>query len=147
MISLGKKMKKKFLWIMLGLSATFAVSAHPLPLIIEDEGLAAVSDEISSMVYQDKSFDSFKNYSCKVVGEKAALSESAAVEAYFLTTADACGWGAAFGPMWLVRTSGGRDPLCSARAVARFMPEGSEKLDAKYQGWWRSHRAFRICNL
>ncbi|PMS26215.1 hypothetical protein C0Z19_08295 [Trinickia soli] len=111
MISLGKKMKKKFLWIMLGLSATFAVSAHPLPLIIEDEGLAAVSDEISSMVYQDKSFDSFKNYSCKVVGEKAALSESAAVEAYFLTTADACGWGAAFGPMWLVRTSGGEGSI------------------------------------
>lgn len=105
------QMNKKLAWIVLGLIATFARSPHALALTIEDTGLAAVSDEISSVVYKDKSFESFKDYSCKIVGEKIALSVSPAVETYFLTTTDACGWGAALGPIWLVRTFGGTDSL------------------------------------
>jgi hypothetical protein len=87
--------------------ANFATS-QVLALSIEDENMAAMSNIVSSSVYNDKSFAPFVDYSCKIVGEKIQLSETPAATTYFLTTADACGWGAALGPIWLVRTVGGK---------------------------------------
>lgn len=99
-------MKKNFVWMLLGLGAIFCLSGGARAVTIEDEGLHKLSDAISLVVSNDKSYDSFKDYSCEIVGKKIDLSDTQTVTAYFLTTANACGWGAALGPIWLVRMSG-----------------------------------------
>ena len=60
---------------------------------IEDGGFGGVSNLAASIIYNDHSFDVFRDLSCRIVGEKIALSNASAVTAYFITTADGCGWG------------------------------------------------------
>ncbi|WP_146014021.1 hypothetical protein [Trinickia dabaoshanensis] len=74
---------------------------------VQDESLHGVSNVATSVVYNDPSFDAFRSLSCKMVGEKISLSSVPTVTTYFITTADACGWGAALGPIWLIRVSEG----------------------------------------
>lgn len=98
----------KLLLIFIGASwAASPVSA----LTIEDDGIAAVSNQINSVIYNDESFVPYEHYSCKIVGEEILLSETQTMRTYFVTTADACGWGAALGPIWLVRIAGGEPSL------------------------------------
>jgi hypothetical protein len=66
-----------------------------------------MTDVVASIIYSDRSFDIFRSLSCKMIGEKIPLSSAPAVTTYFVTTADACGWGAALGPIWLIGVSGG----------------------------------------
>jgi len=108
MPSIGKNCstKKNFVRILLELGAIFCLSGGALAVTVEDEGLHKLSDAISLVVSNDKSFDSFKGNSCEIIGEKIDLTDTRAVTTYFLTTANACGWGAALGPIWLVRSSG-----------------------------------------
>jgi hypothetical protein len=100
--------KKERLPILLVVASVSCTPGLASALTIEDKDIGLVGDSVSSAVYADKSFDPFKDYSCKIVGEKIALSTEEVAATYFLTTADACGWGAALGPVWLVRVSRGR---------------------------------------
>jgi hypothetical protein len=92
----------------IGMSAWlfFCSPASALTMTIEDQGLSALPPQVRATVQADKSFAPFRDLSCKLRGEKTALGAGARVTTYFLTTAGACGWGAALGPIWLVRASG-----------------------------------------
>ena len=46
--------------------------------------------------------------SCKLIGKPVDLTGSGTNTGYVATTAEACGWGAALGPIWVVR--GGVNP-------------------------------------
>ena len=81
--------------------------ALALTVTIEDQSLSALPPDVSATVQADRSFAPFRDLSCKLMGERAALPAGEHAASYFLTTEDACGWGAALGPIWLVRVSGG----------------------------------------
>lgn len=98
---------KNILKFLLGFLFAFCAGSRASALTIEDDAIAEVGNNISSVVYGDRSYIPFKDYSCKIVGEKIPLSATPTATTYFLTTANACGWGAALGPIWLVRTEGG----------------------------------------
>lgn len=69
---------------------------------IEDKDLKPLEGEIDKAVLGHKSFIPLKSISCHLVGKSAKLSNNREYPGYFVTTADACGWGAALGPIWLV---------------------------------------------
>ena len=94
--------------LVIGMSAWFFLcsQASALTITIEDQGLSALPPEVRATVQVDKSFAPFRDLSCKLTGEKVALAAGEQVTTYFVTTKGACGWGAALGPIWLVRVSG-----------------------------------------
>jgi hypothetical protein len=72
--------------------------APPLTLSIEDHGLRPVPAKVAAAIKRDA-----EHYgSCKLIGEPILPSLSQNQQTYFATTADACDWGAALGPIWIV---------------------------------------------
>ena len=67
-------------------------------LTIEDSQLAPVLSDIAAAVKRDPDYSS----TCKLKGKQILPSVSQTLLTYFVTTADACGWGAALGPIWIV---------------------------------------------
>ncbi|QPF83020.1 hypothetical protein IC762_25215 [Bradyrhizobium genosp. L] len=67
-------------------------------LTIEDRELAPVPSDVSKAVKHDPAYAD----SCKLIGRPILPSIGAALRTYFVTTADACGWGSAVGPIWIV---------------------------------------------
>jgi hypothetical protein len=81
--------------------ARAAYGAAPA-ISIEDHRLHAVPAGIAAIVIKDQSFDAFKQLGCKTAGTEVALHERSASTAWFITTANECGWGAALGSIWIV---------------------------------------------
>jgi hypothetical protein len=77
--------------------------AHPM-LTIEDRDLAPVPSAVTAAVKQDKSGSG----SCRLIGKPISPSVSTTRRTYFVTTADACDWGAALGPIWIVVVGDGK---------------------------------------
>ncbi|MBR8301740.1 hypothetical protein KDW49_13605 [Burkholderia dolosa] len=73
-------------------------------ITIESKDLNSVGQKVVSTVSKDASFEPFKDLGCKLVGKKIPLTSSSTVT-YFITTSNACGWGAAVGPIWIVDES------------------------------------------
>ena len=69
---------------------------------IESGDLGPVPQEVAAKVTANKSFGAFKSLTCKIKGKAVSLSTDQSTTTWFVTTADACGWGAALGPIWLV---------------------------------------------
>lgn len=68
---------------------------------IEDDELAALPTPIEAAIRKSKDFDST---SCKLIGKTIDLTGKQPHSGYFVTTADACDWGRALGPIWVVRS-------------------------------------------
>jgi hypothetical protein len=77
----------------------FDVSPPPV-LSIEDHRLGPVPAKVEAAINRDA--DHYA--ACKLIGEVILPSLSQDQPTYFVTTADACDWGAALGPIWIVAT-------------------------------------------
>ncbi|WP_321921428.1 hypothetical protein [Burkholderia sp. BCC1998] len=98
---------------------------------IEDKDLSDVSGKAVSAVSKDTSFSPFKNLGCKLTGKEILLT-SLPIRTYFLTTSNACGWGAAVGPIWIVDESHGKVILSTggyAIEVRRRTRNGFRDID------------------
>ncbi|WP_144240787.1 hypothetical protein [Dyella japonica] len=73
---------------------------------VESAELKAIPSEINSMLIRSKSFGVFAQLNCQTKGVELGLSENKSNRAWFVTTADGCGWGAAMGPIWIVGAMG-----------------------------------------
>ena len=98
---------------------------------IEDKDLSRVSEKIHSAVSKDASFSPFKSLDCKLTGKEIPLT-SPTISTYFVTTSNACGWGAAVGPIWIVDASYGKVILSTggyAVEVHRRTKNGFRDID------------------
>ena len=79
---------------------------------IESTDLGPVPQDVNSAIAADSSFSAFQTLQCKIKGKTVALSSDSSAKTWFVTTAGACGWGAALGPIWLVQnTASGKASL------------------------------------
>lgn len=67
---------------------------------IEDEKLMALPKPIEAAVRGTKGFESG---ACKLIGKPIDLLGQGGNSGFAVTTAEACDWGAAIGPIWVVR--------------------------------------------
>ena len=81
-------------------AASTAAMAKGYDFSIEDESLSAVPAPVEAAVRKSKGF---KYTECKLIGKAVDLSGQDAQSGFAVTTDDACGWGAALGPIWIVR--------------------------------------------
>lgn len=71
---------------------------HAQEINIEDDNLSMVPTKFLNLL---RSFDS--DYSdCDYIGTTIVLDNNPQTTYWFLTTKDACGWGTALGPIWLL---------------------------------------------
>jgi hypothetical protein len=75
-----------------------------LTLSIEDKDLAPVPSAVAAAVKRDRTGSG----SCGLIGKPILPSVSTKLPTYFVTTADACDWGAALGPIWVVAAGNGK---------------------------------------
>ena len=71
---------------------------------IEDDSLSALPQDVIKVVKRGDKDREIK--ACTFIGEPIDLDGDDNATDFFVTTADACGWGAALGPIWIVRSSG-----------------------------------------
>src|ERR1700760_2281569 len=81
------------------LLTTCAVRALAADFAIESRSLGQVPGGVASAVEADPSHPSAE---CKFMGVPVDLSSDHRVRGYAVTTSEACDWGAAVGPIWLV---------------------------------------------
>jgi len=89
------------------LSLTAALFLMLVPILaaaedftIEAEGLTALPMFVDTAIRSSKGFESD---ACKLIGKSVNLSDQGAKTGFIVTTANACAWGAAQGPIWVVR--------------------------------------------
>jgi hypothetical protein len=90
--------------------ATFLLCFAPViasadDFFIEDPLLKPLPTAVDTAIRSGKGFELG---SCKLIGKAVDLTGSGPATGYVATTADACGWGAALGPIWVVQ--GGANP-------------------------------------
>jgi hypothetical protein len=78
---------------------------------IEGPELGSVPLAIRSTIQSDASFNTFKILHCEIQGKRIPLSSDSSVSTWFVTTSDACGWGAALGPIWIVANRSKGNPV------------------------------------
>ena len=83
--------------LMLGIQAAVALAAADFT--IEDKGLAALPQDVEIAI-RARTGTEFK--SCRLIGKPIDLSGKSGQSAYAATTADACGWNASIGPVWVI---------------------------------------------
>lgn len=81
-----------------------AATASAKDLTIEDDSLSAVPQDVIKVVKRGEKDREIN--ACTFIGEPIDLDGDNNATDFFVTTADACGWGAALGPIWIVRSSG-----------------------------------------
>ncbi len=98
---------------LLALFTAFWLSTSSLASIaddfsIDDPKLASLPKAINTAIRKSGSVD---YHSCKLIGKPINLSGQSAKSGFIVTTDDACNWGAAQGPIWVVRVVGGAADL------------------------------------
>ncbi|WP_179403346.1 hypothetical protein [Burkholderia guangdongensis] len=94
--------RKAGLFFVIFLASSASVFSKNMAYTIEDKDLRPISRNVYEILAKDPSYTTFGTLGCKLVGEKIPLESSAPIFTYFVTTSDACGWGTALGPIWLV---------------------------------------------
>jgi hypothetical protein len=95
-------MKKKILFFIIllsGISSSYAESVS-----IEDVDLIELNQKASVAIKSQRQEDADWLGDCSFIARKLALN-SEKIDYYFVTTKNACGWGAAAGPIYVVRGS------------------------------------------
>jgi hypothetical protein len=82
-------------------SVAIAAPAMAAEFSIESSDLRAVPQAVTAAVRADPSRPSPE---CTLIGMPIGLSLDEKVAGYAVTTADACDWAAATGPIWLIKT-------------------------------------------
>jgi hypothetical protein len=85
--------------LLLCVNAALAVARD---FTIEDEILAALPPSVEAAIRAEDSTDFV---SCRLIGKPIGLSGEGTLSGYVATTANACGWGASLGPIWIVRVT------------------------------------------
>ena len=85
--------------------SAFLVAAFPVFAVaddfnIEEEKLVALPKPIEAAIRSTKGFEFG---ACKLIGRTVDLANQGTNSGFVATTAGACGWGAAVGPIWVVR--------------------------------------------
>lgn len=115
-------------------------------LYIEAKSLAPVPAAVSAAVTDKADLLDIKTHQpCKLVGMKVSLEKEGEPADYFVTTADACGWGRVGGPIWFVRAEGDhfRMVLSSGGYVARLsrtQRNGLQNILLTYSSAGKVHR-------
>lgn len=89
--------------IILILLPTISISSYAETFTIEDSDLSKPDSHITTEIEKSTSFDPYKFLGCQIHGKLVPVSDKNTDKIYFFTTKDACGWGAAVGPIWIVR--------------------------------------------
>lgn len=89
-----------FIRITLFLLAAFPVFALAEDFAIEEEDLVALPKQVEAAIRNSKDFEST---TCKLIGKPINISGKKDDSGFFATTEDGCDWGAALGPIWIVR--------------------------------------------
>jgi len=95
---------KKFLFILFTLLSVsaFTFKAADVVFSIEDDNLVSVPDNVIAAILSEKRiWDGLKD--CSFAGKKLPLSKDTSASFYAVTTTEACGWGAASGPIWIIK--------------------------------------------
>lgn len=74
--------------------------AGEISYTVEDKGLVTQNTKLTQAIIGHKSFVVYKSLGCRLIGEAIDLSYTNRV--FLFTTKDACGWGSALGPIWIV---------------------------------------------
>jgi hypothetical protein len=85
-----------------------AVALAAADFTIEDKGLAALPQDVEIAI-RARTGSEFK--SCRLVGKPIHLGGKGGQSAYAATTADACGWSASMGPVWVIFAADGAPRL------------------------------------
>jgi hypothetical protein len=101
-----KDMKTLFLLLIVTFASCLAYGVEPIASI-ESSELESIPLIVRSTIEADASFNIFRSLHCKIHGMIIPLSSKNAVSTWFVTTSDACGWGTALGPIWLVADRSG----------------------------------------
>lgn len=80
--------------------AALPVFASADDFIIEDKKLAALPKPVEAAI---RSVKDFEYGPCQLIGKPIDLLGQGTNSGFVATTAFACGWGAALGPIWVVR--------------------------------------------
>jgi hypothetical protein len=86
------------------LCAVAMTKASAQDVTIEDDSLSALPQDVIKAVKRVEKDRQIK--ACTFVGVPIDLDGNDNATDFFVTTADACGWGAALGPIWIVRSTG-----------------------------------------
>lgn len=104
---------------------------------IEDGSLVSIDSKVEAPVLKSSTFSVFRDLKCKIVGAKVAgLGQK---QIFFMTTGNACGWGANIGPVWLVLKNGASYKLALSTSGYGFSISDDIK---KVLVWseWGGHR-------
>ncbi len=80
--------------------AIFSTCTKAEDFSIEEEKLSAVPKAVEASIRGSKNFESNL---CKLIGKPIDLAGEGTNSGFVVTTANACDWGAALGPIWVVR--------------------------------------------
>jgi hypothetical protein len=98
-------MKKKNIFpLILLLSSSCISSSYAESVSIEDADLIALNQKASVAIKSQRQEDADWLGDCSFIARKMKLN-SEKIEYFFVTTKDACGWGAAAGPIYVVSGS------------------------------------------
>lgn len=95
---------KLVLALLIAACATCLVYAVEPVASVESLELGPIPEAIRLAIESDASFNVFETLHCKMKGKTIPLSLGNSIPTWFVTTSDACGWGAAVGPIWLVKS-------------------------------------------
>ncbi|TDN69124.1 hypothetical protein [Paraburkholderia sp. BL10I2N1] len=87
----------------------FAYASEPIASV-ESPDLGPVPQAFRSTIEADISFSPYGSLNCKMQGKQIPLSSNSLASTWFVTTSEACGWGAALGPIWLVEKPSTGEP-------------------------------------
>ncbi len=91
----------KYKWIiLLFLVFTVEASAEPYIFSIEDEDLVSIPSAARVAILASEADPFWDN--CNYVGKPVDLRLNGHADEWVVTTANACGWGNAMGPIWLL---------------------------------------------
>jgi hypothetical protein len=105
----GTPVRRIFTFLMVLCLARAAYAAE-LIAAIESRDLGSVSEELNGALSTDTSFRALIPLHCVTQGKQVTLSTADTKTIWFVTTANACGWGAALGPIWLVQVDSSGKP-------------------------------------
>lgn len=91
------KIIRKMVIAVLLMYFSFSALSQPSQATIEDKDLRSLSPLVEEVITRTPAFSGFSQLHCKLIGKKISITKKSIV--YFLTTKNACGWGAALGPI------------------------------------------------
>ncbi len=120
------------------LSLAVAGPATTIDFNIESTSLRSVPDAVSAAIRRDANRP---NPECALVGMPIHLSSDRKVEGYVVTTAEACDWGGATGPIWLIQSGATPTVVLSGNGYSLQLSKASSHglldahLRAATSGW------------